>query len=554
MRIRKATFILFIFAALFSVAHATVMDMVSDLISTSAPSMPADHQLQFTVASAIPPSGSFVVRWQPGAFTIPSSFDYTDVDLAVWDGSAYVDRSLAAAASVVDDGVAVVTGTSGIITLTLSSSQGILAGSKVQLRMGTNATFGSAGSVSIVNPTAQASYRIGLVTTSNTGVLIDYATAMIATVFPVTVNVPLQNVPPTILSSLPSGELAANSARIEFTLFTDRTASCRYSLTANTPYASMTNSFSPHLGTFFYTVVGGHVNGTAYTYYVRCMGVQGAVSDDYPLSFSIAATPISNTSVTQVGEVIGSGDVPNGSMVLYLAAATIAGFTAPGSTVRVLKDGVVAVNVQSGADGSFQADITGLERGTYTFTLYSIDKNQRKTVSYSSTLAVGAGTSNKITNVMLAPTMTLELEQIAVNGKVHASGEAAPNSLVELFLAPKSDITNETKRFTATTSASGLWDLTTAAVSTRGTYAVKARQLLKSAQSDFSATVFAGVGEAPSGNTCARSDINGDGKVNLIDFSILLTGWGTSEAKADLNCDGKVNLADFSILLFNWTG
>jgi hypothetical protein len=50
------------------------------------------------------------------------------------------------------------------------------------------------------------------------------------------------------------------------------------------------------------------------------------------------------------------------------------------------------------------------------------------------------------------------------------------------------------------------------------------------------------------------SDVNLDGKINLIDFSIFLTGWGKTDPRFDFNNDTKVNLADFSILLFNWTG
>jgi hypothetical protein len=50
-------------------------------------------------------------------------------------------------------------------------------------------------------------------------------------------------------------------------------------------------------------------------------------------------------------------------------------------------------------------------------------------------------------------------------------------------------------------------------------------------------------------------DVNGDGKVNLTDLSILLTHWneaGATRATGDLNSDGKVNLTDLSILLTNW--
>jgi hypothetical protein len=62
------------------------------------------------------------------------------------------------------------------------------------------------------------------------------------------------------------------------------------------------------------------------------------------------------------------------------------------------------------------------------------------------------------------------------------------------------------------------------------------------------------VGEKPKGDLAARSDINGDNKVNLTDFSILLFNWNTTDPDADINQDGIVNLTDFSILLFQWTG
>ena len=50
------------------------------------------------------------------------------------------------------------------------------------------------------------------------------------------------------------------------------------------------------------------------------------------------------------------------------------------------------------------------------------------------------------------------------------------------------------------------------------------------------------------------ADLNRDGKVNLIDFSIMLFHWGNPDPVADINEDGTVDLTDFSILLFNWTG
>jgi hypothetical protein len=47
-------------------------------------------------------------------------------------------------------------------------------------------------------------------------------------------------------------------------------------------------------------------------------------------------------------------------------------------------------------------------------------------------------------------------------------------------------------------------------------------------------------------------DLNGDGIVNSLDFSILNTKWLTKDALADLNGDGIVNSLDWSILNGNW--
>ncbi|MDP3999193.1 MAG: dockerin type I domain-containing protein [bacterium] len=56
--------------------------------------------------------------------------------------------------------------------------------------------------------------------------------------------------------------------------------------------------------------------------------------------------------------------------------------------------------------------------------------------------------------------------------------------------------------------------------------------------------------------SCNGADFNKDGKVNSIDFSILLFFWKTAPPFAngcvDVNKDAQVNSVDFSILLFQW--
>jgi len=49
------------------------------------------------------------------------------------------------------------------------------------------------------------------------------------------------------------------------------------------------------------------------------------------------------------------------------------------------------------------------------------------------------------------------------------------------------------------------------------------------------------------------SDLNSDGKVDVVDLGILLSAWGqTTKPKADINQDGKVDVVDLGILLGKW--
>ena len=49
-----------------------------------------------------------------------------------------------------------------------------------------------------------------------------------------------------------------------------------------------------------------------------------------------------------------------------------------------------------------------------------------------------------------------------------------------------------------------------------------------------------------------KGDINGDGKVNITDLSVMLSFFNKGAGAWDLNSDGKVNIMDLSILLSNW--
>jgi hypothetical protein len=80
------------------------------------------------------------------------------------------------------------------------------------------------------------------------------------------------------------------------------------------------------------------------------------------------------------------------------------------------------------------------------------------------------------------------------------------------------------------------------------------------------AQLSAEVGELPRGGgggyipptppaTSITGDINGDGKVDKYDFSLMMADWGKTgtNLRSDFNHDGKVDKYDFAILMAKWS-
>jgi hypothetical protein len=111
---------------------------------------------------------------------------------------------------------------------------------------------------------------------------------------------------------------------------------------------------------------------------------------------------------------------------------------------------------------------------------------------------------------------------------------------------------------TTTAGSNGAWALSmqTSGLS-MGTYELVAQgtMLDGTVESDKSARKTVGVGVEVEDTDCAAmGDFNCDGFVNLVDFSILVFNWNTTNSTADINGDGIVSLPDFSVMLFYWTG
>ncbi len=231
-------------------------------------------------------------------------------------------------------------------------------------------------------------------------------------------------------------------------------------------------------------------------------------------------------------------------------SVVIQGLAYPGAEITILKDGQVATGgILADSDGNFKVTLTTLEAGIYTFGVWAEDKYGRRSINFSFTVTVTSGMTTTISGIFIPPTIELDKTGVARGEILNILGQSAPRSEITVKINSPGEIIK-----TTATTDSGDWDypFNTSPLED-GAHYVKAKADLNGFQSSYSSVLAFYVGGT---SGCPiKADLNGDAKVNLVDFSILLYNWGTPRSvKADINCDGWVNLVDFSIMMYQWTG
>lgn len=233
---------------------------------------------------------------------------------------------------------------------------------------------------------------------------------------------------------------------------------------------------------------------------------------------------------------------------------SINGKAYPNVTVTVLIDSVSVGTVRTNSKGEFTFN-TDAEPGTASLGFWATDSAGTKSLTLSTTFDVTQGAVTNLNGILIPPTIRAEGVTVNPGQIITFKGQTVPNATVEI------SIDNGKKFLTTTADISGNWtapfDTSTVSVNThtaKARFSIGLNALKTESIYGTAISFFVGV----EGKATSNSDLNRDGKVNLIDFSILIFWWGTpggnSNPPADINQNGKVGLEDFSILLFNWTG
>jgi hypothetical protein len=315
-----------IFLLCSDVSWARNINQYRDTLSTSAPGALSNHTLSFRLDVGMNPGAYLEVR-PPEGFEVLATSSFSERNVELWVNGA--PRSATSSASPGFDQVDIVPGSPGLIRYTLEPTEGIAAGSMLELRIGDHTSVSSVFSESFSTTTGTSTTpedTPGIVNSTTTGTHavdlrvydggeIANAGFVIAIVEQVIAGADTtEEIPPLRFNGTPTSTVGGTTLSVEISLETDEFAICRFSATSSVAYNAMTNVFS-NTGLIFHSTVVPVTPNSLQTFYVRCIDDEGNFNiDDFLIQFSVSDIPTgsANTEGGVSGDGTGQGNQGTG--------------------------------------------------------------------------------------------------------------------------------------------------------------------------------------------------------------------------------------------------
>lgn len=230
----------------------------------------------------------------------------------------------------------------------------------------------------------------------------------------------------------------------------------------------------------------------------------------------------------------------------------------PNDMVTVLQDAQVVASTVAGPDSRFQVGLSGLSAGNYMFSLYAEDDQGRRSSLSTFPISVTQGALTNVSGIFIAPTLDTDKTQVKQGDTLTLFGKTTEDAAITIQVNSA-----QPQFFNTTLDQSGafLYKLDTSGLE-MGQHYSKVKAAAVGDISEYSRAVSFLVGTqnvAKAATNNKAYDFNNDGKVNLVDLSMMLFWYKkslTPDAKQrfDLNHDGVVDLRDISIMIYYWTG
>ena len=267
-----------------------------------------------------------------------------------------------------------------------------------------------------------------------------------------------------------------------------------------------------------------------------------------------------NTSQCTSAPPPSGGGGGGGGGVPLPTGVTLSGRAYQGMKVTVLKDAQITASTIADPGANFRVAVSGLSAGSYIFGVYSEDGQGRRSSLLTFPITVTSGVIVEVGNIFIAPTIAVDKSEVKHGDNIAIFGQSVPDSEITISVNSEDEIFNKTK---ADTSGACLYNFDTSQID-KGQHFTKSKATVGGAISSFGKMVGFAVGTknvVKAAQEFLKGDLNADGRVNLVDFSIAaywykrpISAEFAVKEKERLSGDGKVDLIDFSIMAYYWTG
>lgn len=233
------------------------------------------------------------------------------------------------------------------------------------------------------------------------------------------------------------------------------------------------------------------------------------------------------------------------------------GIAYPGSPVQLLQNGRMVAQQPAGPDATFSISLSGLRAGSYVFGIRGEDSEGRRSTLYTYTIIVTSGVTVIVQGIFLPPTVSIDKKEVRRGDVLTVLGKTAPGASVTVVFNSETQLI---KRAIVDSIGNWVYKLNTLELDV-GEHETKAQAENDSDITPFSQILSFKVGAQTVLNDEMSKlytpyDLNKDGRVNLVDFSMLVYWYRRvgPPIAFDFNSDGQITLTDISIMMYHWTG
>ncbi len=241
----------------------------------------------------------------------------------------------------------------------------------------------------------------------------------------------------------------------------------------------------------------------------------------------------------------------------FITSAVFKGIAYPSSNVTLLQNGQVVAVTQAGPDARFEIDLSNSPAGTYNFGLWASDPEGNRSLLQTFQITVANGATTVISGIFFAPTIGSDKIAVKQGDVITFLGYTAPQATVTVILHSSKPVV---KNVTSSNEGAWIYQINSDLLDL-GDHQVSARAAQGASVTTDSQFLHFIVGTQNISAPILKEhptigDLNGDDRIDLVDFSIMAYWYRRPNppADVDLNGDGVINLTDFSILAYYWTG